>query len=145
MISSFKLKRISKRLLLLSAVIIGTTILWYTNNLVDDLRREERTKVNIWANATKQTTDIDNLNEDISFVFEVINHNKTIPVILVDDNGSILYHKNFPSKKGNNIDYLKSQLEIMKESHEPIVFEYADGKHNKIYYKDSILLTKLKI
>tara|TARA_A100001035_G_scaffold215084_1_gene174896 strand:- start:75 stop:1229 length:1155 start_codon:yes stop_codon:yes gene_type:complete len=144
-ISSFKLKRISKQLLLLSAFIIGTTILWYTNNLVDDLRREERTKVNIWANATKQTTDIDNLNEDISFVFEVINHNKTIPVILVDDNGSILYHKNFPSKKANNIDYLKSQLEIMKESHEPIVFEYADGKHNKIYYKDSILLTRLKI
>ena len=145
MISSFKVKRISKRLLLLSAFIIGTAILWYTNNLVDDLRREERTKVNIWANATKQTTDIDNLNEDISFVFEVINHNKTIPVILVDDNGSILYHKNFPSKKANNIDYLKSQLEIMKESHEPIVFEYADGKHNKIYYKDSILLTRLKI
>ena len=145
MISSFKVKRISKRLLLLSALIIGTAILWYTNNLVDDLRREERTKVNIWANATKQTTDIDNLNEDISFVFEVINHNKTIPVILVDDNGSILYHKNFPSKKAKNIDYLKSQLEIMKESHEPIVFEYADGKYNKIYYKDSILLTRLKI
>ena len=145
MISSFKVKRISKRLLLLSALIIGTAILWYTNNLVDDLRREERIKVNIWANATKQTTDIDNLNEDISFVFEVINHNKTIPVILVDDNGSILYHKNFPSKKANNIDYLKSQLEIMKESHEPIVFEYADGKYNKIYYKDSILLTRLKI
>ena len=145
MISSFKVKRISKRLLLLSAFIIGTAILWFTNNLVDDLRREERTKVNIWANATKQTTDIDNLDEDISFVFEVINHNKTIPVILVDDNGSILYHKNLPPKKAENIDYLESQLQIMKESHEPIVFEYADGKHNKIYYKDSILLTRLKI
>ena len=72
MISSFKLKRISKQLLLLSAFIIGTTILWYTNNLVDDLRREERTKVNIWANATKQTTDIDNLNEDISFVLKLL-------------------------------------------------------------------------
>ena len=145
MISSFKVKRISKRLLLLSALIIGTAILWFTNNLVDDLRREERTKVNIWANATKQTTDIDNLDEDISFVFEVINHNKTIPVILVDDTGSILYHKNFPPKKADNLDYLESQLQIMKESHEPIVFEYADGKHNKIYYKDSILLTRLKI
>lgn len=145
MIYSFKIKRISKRLLLLSAFIIGSAILWFTNNLVDDLRREERTKVNIWANATKQTTDIDNLDQDISFVFEVINHNKTIPVILVDDNGSILYHKNFPPKKAENRDYLESQLQIMKENHEPIVFEYADGKHNKIYYKDSILLTRLKI
>ena len=145
MISSFKVKRTSKRLLLLSAFIIGAAILWYTNNLVDDLRREERTKVNIWANATKQTADIDNLAGGISLAFEVINHNKTIPVILVDDNGSILYHKNFPSKKANNIDFLKSQLEVMKESHEPIVFEYAEGKQNKIYYKDSILLTRLKI
>ena len=145
MISSFKIKRISKRVLLLSAFMIGATILWFTNNLVDDLRREERTKVNIWANATKQTTDIDNLDEDISFVFEVINHNKTIPVILVDDNGAILYHKNFPPKKAENKDYLESQLQIMKDSHEPIVFEYADGKHNKIYYKDSILLTRLKV
>ena len=65
MISSFKIKRISKWVLLLSAFMIGATILWFTNNLVDDLRREERTKVNIWANATKQTTDIDNLDEDI--------------------------------------------------------------------------------
>ena len=99
MISSFKVKRISKRLLLLSAFIIGSAILWYTNNLVNDLRREERTKVNIWANATKQTADIDNLAGGISLAFEVINHNTTIPVILVDDKGSILYHKNFPSKK----------------------------------------------
>lgn len=145
MISSFKIKRISKRLLLLSAFIIGSAILWFTNNLVDDLRREERTKVSIWANATKQTTDIANLDQDISFVFEVINHNKTIPVILVDDNNEILYHKNFPPKKAENRAYLENQLQIMKESHEPIVFEYADGKHNKIYYKDSILLTRLKI
>tara|TARA_B100001057_G_scaffold298152_1_gene298366 strand:- start:10 stop:828 length:819 start_codon:yes stop_codon:yes gene_type:complete len=33
----------------------------------------------------------------------------------------------------------------MKENYEPIIFEYTDGKHNKIYYKDSILLTRLKV
>lgn len=126
------------------ALVIGAATLWFTNSLVEDLSREERTKVKIWAAATEQTTDIDNLDEDISFVFEVINHNKTIPVILTDDLGKILYHKNLPAKKVNNKGYLEKQLLLMQESHEPIVFEYADGKNNKIYYKDSILLIRLK-
>lgn len=144
MISNFKIKKISKRLLILLALVIGATTLWFTNSLVEDLSREERTKVKIWATATEQTTDIDNLDEDISFVFEVINHNKTIPVILTDDMGKILYHKNLPVNKVKNKGYLEKQLLLMQESHEPIVFEYADGKNNKIYYKDSILLIRLK-
>ena len=32
----------------------------------------------------------------------------------------------------------------MKDTHDPIIFEYAEGENNKIYYKDSILLTRLK-
>lgn len=144
MISNLKIKKISKRLLLLGALTIGLAILWFTKSLVEDLRREERTKVKIWAAATEQTTDIENLDEDISFVFEVINLNKTIPVILTNDKGEILYHKNFPEKRTLNSDYLADQLLSMQKARDPITFEYADGKSNMIYYKDSILLTRLQ-
>ena len=144
MISIFKIKRIIKHVLLLVAVIISITVLWVTNSLVEDLRREERSKVKIWAAATEQTTDIENLDQDISFVFEVINLNKTIPLILTDADGNILFHKNFPMKKVENKDYLENQLRLMKDNYDPIVFEYTDGKSNKIYYKDSVLLTRLK-
>ena len=112
MISNFQIKRLSKQLLMLIALIIGVAVFFFTNRLVDDLSREERTKVKIWAKATEQTTDIDNLNEDISFVFEVINHNNTIPVILTDEHGEILYHKNFPEKKAKSKGYLKKQLRL---------------------------------
>jgi signal transduction histidine kinase len=144
MMSNLKIKKISKRLLLFSALAIGMAILWFTNSLVEDLRREERIKVKIWAAATEQTTDIDNLDEDISFVFEVINLNKTIPVILTNGKGKILYHKNFPEKKALHSDYLADQLLSMQNAQDPITFEYADGKSNMIYYKDSILLTRLQ-
>ena len=144
MIFSLKIKTTNKILFLLSALIIGIATLWFTNSLVKDLKKEERTKVKIWAKATEQTTHIDNLDEDISFVFEVINHNNTIPVILTDDEGKILYHKNFPPNKVLKKGYLNRELVLMKESSEPIVFEYADGKENRIYYKDSIILTRLK-
>ena len=72
-----KQNKTNKTLLLLSAIVIGIATLWFTNGLVKDLKSEERTKVKIWAKATEQTTHIDNLDEDISFVFEVINHNNT--------------------------------------------------------------------
>lgn len=141
---NLKIKKTNKTLLLLSALVIGVATLWFTNSLVKDLKNEERTKVKIWAKATEQTTDIDNLDEDISFIFEVINHNNTIPVILSDDQGKILYHKNFPPNKIKKEGYLQKELLLMKENSEPIVFEYADGKENRIYYKDSIILTRLK-
>ena len=144
MSSNYRIKKISKQFLVLCALIIGVAVFFFTNSLVEDLSREERTKVKIWAKATEQTTDIDNLDQDISFIFEVINHNNTIPVILTDNKGEILYHKNFPSKKAKNKRYLQNQLELMRGKHEPIVFEYADGQSNKIFYKDSILLTRLK-
>ena len=141
---SSQYKRWSKWLLLISALCIGTATLWYTNSLVKELRIEERTKVNIWAKATKQTTKIEDLGEDVSFIFEVIKHNTTIPVMLIDDQGNINYYKNLNPYKVKDSDYLQRQLELMKQSHEPIVFEYADGKKNSIYYRDSILLTRLQ-
>jgi signal transduction histidine kinase len=141
---SSQYKRWSKWLLLISALCIGTATLWYTNSLVKELRIEERTKVNIWAKATEQTTKIDDLDEDVSFIFEVINHNTTIPVMLIDDQGNINYYKNLNPHKVKDSDYLQRQLELMKQSHKPIVFEYADGKKNSIYYRDSILLTRLQ-
>ncbi len=135
---------LNKYALLVIAILIGFTILWFTNDLVEDLSVEERNKVNIWAKATEQTTDIEHLDEDVSFVFEVINHNNTIPVILTNESGQILYHKNFPPNKVDNDNYLNNQLEWMIQNRQPIVFEYADGKRNKIYFKDSIILTKLR-
>ena len=132
-------------MLFFAAIVIGIATLWFTNGLVKDLKDEERTKVKIWAKATEQTTDIENLNEDISFIFEVINHNNTIPVILTDAQGKILYHKNFSPKKVKKAGYLEGQLLSMIQNIEPIIFEYADGKENRIYYKDSNILIRLRI
>lgn len=140
-----KIKITNKTILFFAAIVIGVATLWFTNGLVKDLKDEERTKVKIWAKATEQTTDIENLNEDISFIFEVINHNNTIPVILTDAQGKILYHKNFSPKKVKKAGYLEGQLLSMIQNIEPIIFEYADGKENRIYYKDSNILIRLRI
>lgn len=132
-----------KRLLFVIAVLIGALSLWYTHKLVNKLALEEEKKVLLWANATKQLI---NAEGDINFLLDIIKDNETIPVILVDDEGNITAHRNLDSARAENAEYLKRQLEQMKEQHEPIRILY-DEKHNKfnyLYYKNSIILTQLK-
>lgn len=133
----------SKLILFLLAVIIGSTSLFYTNKLVKKISDEERKKITIWAEAYKEIQTID-LDQEISLVvFNIIYENKTIPVILLDDEDNIIAHSNLDSLKSQNDKYLREQLEIMKEQHEPIVIDYYQGHQNYIYYKDSFLLSQL--
>ncbi|MDB2363680.1 HAMP domain-containing histidine kinase [Flavobacteriales bacterium] len=136
-------KQVWKIALLLFAVIIGILSLWYTNDLVKELKQEEERKVKIWAEATSLLTKSEG---DISFIFSVIQNNKTIPVILVDENEHIISFNNLDSAKINSKkrdDYLADLLEDMKHEQRFISFPLSNGKENTIYYQDSVLLTRL--
>lgn len=141
--------------LLMMAVLIGMSSLVFTNRLVTKLSKEERKSVELWAEANRQLSKPGN-DQDISFIFEVIRKNKTIPVIMVDEEMTILAARNLDSLKSiidkkalgpevleRNLAYLYKQLEIMKSEHEPIEIVLMNGHKNIIYYKDSILLTQL--
>ena len=75
-----------KTLLLVAALMIGATSLWYTNKLVKKLSEEEGKKIQLWAEATRRLADVTELNADINFLSIVIGNNTTIPVILTDEN-----------------------------------------------------------
>jgi signal transduction histidine kinase len=132
-----------KRLLFLGALCIGVISVLYTNKLVKKLAAEEEKKVLMWANATRLLSDE---NMDINFLLDIIQGNETIPVILVDDEGNITTSRNLDSAKSENPDYLRRQLELMKEQHEPIkvLVDLKAQKYHYVYYKNSILLTQLK-
>lgn len=131
-----------KLLLFFVAVLIGAGSLFYTNNLMEKLSQEERKRVELWAQANKEIQKA-NPNQDISFIFQVLLSNQTIPVVLVDENDSIISYRNIDSVKMENPRYRENVLEEMKRKQEPIVIELLNGKKNFIYYKDSTLLTQL--
>lgn len=134
-----------KRLLFIVAIGIGALSLWYTNKLVDKLATEEEKKVLLWANATKQLINA-NENTDINFLLDIIKDNTTIPVILVDNDSNIIANRNLDSAKVDDPKYLKKQLGLMKEEHEPIkiLYDEANKKYNYLFYRNSIILTQLK-
>ncbi len=125
------------------AVIIGVSSLYYTNILVKRLSIEERKKVEIWAEATRLTNESDNSGKILSFLLQVIQNNRTVPVILTDSSNKILSWRNLDSIKATNPEYVKAQLASMKKEKEPIVINLSNSNKNYIYYHESYLLQQL--
>lgn len=125
------------------AVVIGVSSLYYTNILVKKLSVEERKKVEIWAEATRLTNEADNSEKTLSFLLQVIQNNRTVPVILTDSSNKILSWRNLDSVKASKPGYVKEQLSLMKKEKEPIVINISNNNKNYIYYHESYLLQQL--
>lgn len=144
MINIYEQKNTYKLILLLILLLIIITSILYTNYLAHKLSKEERKKMELLADTYKRLNNASG-NEDLSFMFHIIESNETVPVIITDDQDNILWNKNFDSliiKRDSS--YLKKQLTMMKSEREPIDIEYTVGKHQYIYYHDSYLLTQLR-
>ena len=132
-----------KLFLLFSAIIMGVLSFLVTNRLAKKLSIEERKKVELWASGMRQLSDLDDNEKVYAFIFEVIKNNETVPVILTDRNGEIVSHRNLDKTQENDSAYQHKLLAEMKRAKEPIEITLLDGDKNFIYYKESILLTRL--
>ncbi len=136
-------KKTWKFWLLIFAIIIGISSLFVTNSLVKSLAYEEKKKIEIWAYATSQMVNISD-DGNFSLAIKVMESNENIPIILADENDSILNYRNLNPIKEITAEYLQKQLAIMKEQNEPIEVQVFKDYKQLLYYKDSILLTRLK-
>jgi len=142
-VNIYSRKQVWKLLLIVVAVLIGISSLWVTNNLVKKLSLEERKKIELWAEATKQLNRNENLNQDISFIFQVIRNNETIPVIVTNNNDSIVNFRNLDSLRTDDTTYIRSRLNRMKIHCKPIEIIISDKLTQYVYYEDSTILIQL--
>lgn len=143
MVNIYHKKTRWKLFLLVGAVVIGLSSLFYTQKLVEELSAEEREKVELWAEATRKLIEMDVNDTEFDLLLRVIETNNTVPLILTNEAGDTLSTRNLDPKRLKNPAYLVKQLRIMKESHDPIVIKLDENENLYLYYKDSILLTKL--
>lgn len=130
----------------IAGVIILAISLWYTSFLVDRLAESERNKIEIFKYSLQALTDVstENLDEDINNQFEtVLKVTEGIPILLVDETGSISGSYNF----GDSLSTQEEErvLERIKEDGpEPIISDnpYA-GYAKYIYYTRSKTLRLL--
>ena len=153
MANIYDIRRYGKIAFLVVAVVVVAIFLYFFNNLVKDLSQQERERMEIWADATKEMITQQS-GTDVDFLFSIINRNHTIPVLLTDDAGNILSHSNFslpePIDSLNpmylsdaNVAYLNEKLEDLRNSSNVINIEIAEGSNQYLYYEDSTLLKQL--
>jgi len=131
-----------KQILLLSAVLIGVGSLWYTSRLVKNIQITERQKMEVWAEAVRIVTSSD-FDTELAFPFSVIENNTHIPVILIDAEDEIVFHRNLDSLKSDNPKYLYRQLEHAREENDSLVIDLGSGEYQLLFYRDSFLLRQL--
>ncbi len=117
----------------------------YTNWLTDKLSGEERKKVELWAEATKRLAGENPLSElDISLIEKIINNNTSIPLILTNENDSILIFSNITINPGRQKETLSRELRKMKLQNPPIEVFISDNSKQFLYYHESFLLRNLR-
>ena len=168
----YDIRRYGKIAFLLTAAIVVALFLYVSNNLVKDLAVQERQRMEIWADATKEiinqfsaveqmtAQDEDGSGSpappmiDIDFLLRIIESNTTIPVLLTDDAGNILNHRNFDlpepvdtlnplALSPRNAEYLHGRLEALSHGPNVIDIAIAPGENQHLYYEDSTLLKRL--
>lgn len=124
-----------------AGIIIVLISLVYTNYLTRQLAKEERNKVQIWARAMEQLSEPLSPEcepcKDLTLFLEIIQYNRTIPVMLVNERGTVEDAVNFGT---DDPAAWTQQLHRMQEAGvEPI-----EGFGNAIYYKESTILRQLR-
>ncbi len=154
MANIYELRRYGKIAFLIASASVVALFLYFSNGLISDLSAQERERMEIWADATKQiisaTSGTGNAGgTDIDFLLSIIQRNTTIPVLLTDSEGNILQHRNFklPATEGDprNNEFLEERLDRLRGSSNTIRIELAPGETHYLYYEDSTLLRRLSV
>jgi len=152
--SDSKYRQNFKYIFVIVAVVIAISSIWITQILVNDLAKEERKKIEIWAESVKlmtsqtQNMDVDPsvFNEYDNLIFnKIIQGNTTIPLLLVAENDSIIQNLNINLPEHGQDVFLHKKLEKFKKKNPPIVLNFVDDTHQYVYYDDSTVLKSLTI
>ncbi len=139
-------KRI-RTVLIVVAIIIAVSSLFVSQSLVKDLSREEHSKMELFAQAYQSLSDADE-NTDLGLVLSVLSGNKTIPVIVVDENNEVKSYLNIEIRKADTLTYLNGYVERMRSlgNSIKIYFDESDTEHyNEVCFDESLLLNRLTV
>ena len=134
-----------KILLATAAVIICTASLTWSHFLVNDLSKEERGKMEVWAEAMRSLSNADE-QTDLALVLKVINGNNTIPVIVLSSDGSVQTYRNLQLHAKDDADIDAKVLRMaqaMKEDGRAIRIHMDDNEFMEVCYDESIMLKRL--
>ena len=129
-----------KIILVVTAIVIAVASLVVSHLLVKDLQREERNKMEVWAQAMQTLQEADETT-DLALVLSVIQGNKTIPVIVLDSDEQVMDYRNVNIRKKDSARYVADYGRRMyKAGHYIQIGDSVD--YQLVCYDESTLLLK---
>lgn len=131
-----------------AAIIIAVVSLVVSHKLTSDLEREERTRMEVWAEAMRSFNLADE-NTDLNLVLKVINENNTIPVVVMDSRKQVQVFRNVRVSANNRQDSLRKVALLgnrLLQSGRNIRIRLGDGPNADyidVCYDESLLLKRL--
>ena len=122
-------------------VIVGLSV-YFTSHLANQLAGEERRKIELWAEATRQLILADE-DDNLDLVLSVMEGNTTIPVYMVDSSYQLLLSRNVREPKHHTEEFYQHKIEELRQSQDPIVVNVDENIIQYIFYEDSTLLRRL--
>ena len=118
--------------LVMAAIIIAAASLLVSHILVKDLQKEEKIRMEIWAQALRSLNTADE-HTDLTLVSSVLEGNNTIPVIVLNNKGEIDDYRNIEDSF-----HVAEYARGMKHSGDTIVVD-----NQLVCYDDSVMLKRL--
>ncbi|MGP1558844.1 MAG: sensor histidine kinase [Prevotella intermedia] len=138
-----------KIILVVAAIAIAVVSLVASNILTKDLARQERTKMEVWAEAMRALSQADE-NTDLALVLKVLNDNNTIPVVVLDNDENVTDFRNVVINAKNykdSLSYVSAMAKRLKSNKQNIRIQLSDASNEYIdvCYDDSLMLKRLAL
>lgn len=139
-----------KIVLVVIAILMAVASVMVSHRLTRDLEAEERNKMGVWAEAMRSLNTADE-NTDLNLVLRVIDENHTIPVIVLNQQGSVQTVRNVDTGRRHDADstaYVAQMASRLKAGGHYIRIyldeDHADG-YIDVCYDDSLTLKRLAV
>ncbi|MBC7572445.1 MAG: HAMP domain-containing histidine kinase [Spirosoma sp.] len=151
MLKSFDIynqNNVLKIIVVLNLLLVGTGSLLYTDNLISKLETREEQYVQLYAKSIAYLTSNSAGTGDLTFVTnEILEANKTIPAIYVNNNNELANKRNIDFPEGmtdaDKPQFLRQKIIEMKQRHPAVVVDLGNGERGLVYYSNSTLLRQL--
>ncbi|MDR0680687.1 MAG: HAMP domain-containing histidine kinase [Dysgonamonadaceae bacterium] len=153
MFKEYKSTKTFRYLFIFVAIIIAIVSVWITNVLVNELKEEERKKIELWAESvalisSEALSEYNNTTAFVKydrFLTKIITGNTTIPVIVIDDSNNVIEKNNILSQREDNLSFIKQKIKTFGKKHPPIIINVDKDTVHYVYYDDSTVLKRLQL
>ena len=137
----FKNTALTRWFFLIISLLIISLIMWNTYSFFNQLKENERNKMDIWGAAQK---NIENEDDSNDLILKILQGNNTTPMILYSHKQDSYNNKNIPEEDFNTPEKIQKLIEQFSNEYEPIEIRYKEELLQTIYFGNSPIINKIK-